>query len=179
MMPSENQIIVELIPTTVGGALGERDEKKTKASFVGCPTFEGDYSIDDKVRLVYVQQALKASEVDGYGFSSFNTDYLANGAPDLSACVDPGADNSGGPQLGKALTPNDEETKNWPIPNPASAVDATWTLQPKPDYNNDADKPKQRNINYGGGPVGPQSPSDTSGIIARQLPWTLSPGSST
>ena len=178
-MPSENQTIVELIPTTVGGALGERDEKRAKASFVGCPTFEGDYSIDDKVRLVYVQKALKASEVDGYGFSDFDTNYLANGAPDLSTCVDPGADNSGGPQLGKAITPGDEPEKNWPIPNPVSAQGATWTAQAAPVYPAGSHPPKQRNINYGSGPVGPESPSQTSGIIARQTPWTLSPGSST
>ena len=181
-MPSENQIIVELPATTVGGELGERDEAKLKASFAGCPTFEGNYSIDNKIRLIYVGEVLEASDVDGFGFSAFNTDYLANGAPDISTCADAGSDNSGDPQLGNALTVDamgNTGTKLWPIPNPASAEGATWTNQPAPVYQSPLSYPAQRNINYGSGPIGPTSPSDTSGEIAEQNPWTLVLGSST
>jgi len=175
-MSSENQTIVELDPTSTGGALGERDESKIKASFAGCPTFEGRYSVDFDIRRMYLQDVLTTSGVDGYGFSDFNTDYLDNGAPDLSTCVEAGDANTGGPQLGEALTAEDGSTKPWPIPNPMSAKNATWTLQPAPP---DTLSIKQLNINYGSGPVGPESPSDTSAAIARQVPWTLVMGSST
>tara|TARA_Y100000310_G_C20403397_1_gene678500 strand:+ start:265 stop:807 length:543 start_codon:yes stop_codon:yes gene_type:complete len=180
-MSSENQIIVELDPTSTGGALGERDESKIKASFVGSPTFEGSYSIDNDIRRMYLQDVLTTSDVDGYGFSDFNTNYLDNGAPDLSTCVEAGADNSGGPQLGKAKSPDYADGKPWPVPNPMSpragtGGGATWMSQPAPTVDV---KIVQPNINYGSGPIGPESPSDTSGAIARQVPWTLTLGSST
>jgi len=178
-MSSENQTIVELEPSSTGGALGERDESKIKASFVGCPTFEGSYSIDNDVRRLYMAEALEASDVDGYGFADFNTNYLENGAPDLSTCVEAGADNSGGPQLGYALTAESDGTKSWPIPNSVSAKGATWTAQPAPVYPAGVNPPTQTNINYGSGPDGPTSPSKTSDDIATQNPWDLVLGSST
>jgi len=127
---------------------GARNESNLQSIFGSSPLYT-DYNSDEEVKALYQDTVLDSTVEAGLGFANFNTEYTANGAPNLDEVETGGA--------GKPATPY--------TPNPSSPGPGSTSAADQPEF---AGTIPDSAPEFGSGLGGLVSPSTTSAEIEKQ-----------